>query len=342
MHVRKFAFSLVFVLVLFFGLSFCSTAVAQQPNVGADKLNKSMKRATKFLRWQQHANGSFPRNRVSKYLLANTAVSGLAMLAAEGKPGEGEFGSALERAIGFVISQVQENGYIATDPKFGIMYEHAYALRFLAEAQMATPSDNAAAAIAKAVKLMLDCQNEQGGWRYVPEPRDSDCCVTSCVLIALIRARDSGAKVPQEAIDRAVTYITNCQLPDGGFSYIAGQPISSALGRSAAAVSALCLADAKPEVLENGFKYLDRNVLGMKLGEGYYYYTHFHLATAMQYASEKQFARWHKRTTDQLLKSQTAEGSWKRKGWDSTYVTGNVCCALLSRHRNAAKPNSSE
>ena len=54
-----------------------------------------------------------------------------------------------------------------------------------------------------AVKLIVDCQNDQGAWRYVPYAIDSDMSITVCQLQAL-RAADPGGGIKLES-ERALT-----------------------------------------------------------------------------------------------------------------------------------------
>ena len=49
----------------------------------------------------------------------------------------------------------------------------------------------------QAVKLILDSQNGEGGWRYTPGSRDADLSVTICQIMALRAARNAGIAVPQ-------------------------------------------------------------------------------------------------------------------------------------------------
>ena len=39
--------------------------------------------------------------------------------------------------------------------------------------------------LSRAVKLIIDTQNEDGGWRYQPQRREADLSVTVCEVMAL-------------------------------------------------------------------------------------------------------------------------------------------------------------
>src|SRR5690606_23795887 len=91
----------------------------------------------------------------------------------------------------------------------------------------------------KAVRLTVNTQNDEGGWRYHPIPLDADVSVTITQVHGLRSARNAGLHVPKETIDRAVAYVKACQNPsDGGFRYMLNAG-GSAYPRSAAGVATL-------------------------------------------------------------------------------------------------------
>src|SRR5262249_10869316 len=130
----------------------------------------------------------------------------------------------------------------------GPMYEHAFAVQFLGEVLARIDDrekkDLVRKALQRGVKLILDSQNEQGGWRYHPRPLEADISVTCCQVYALMAARKAGITVPQETVSKAIGYIKSCQDPkSGGFRYQPG-PRPPGFTRAAAAVAALQLAGA--------------------------------------------------------------------------------------------------
>jgi len=89
------------------------------------------------------------------------------------------------------------------------MYSHAFATLFLAEAYGMAGGATCKAALARAVNLIVDCQNQHGGWRYNPLDREVDLSVTVCQLQALRAARNIGIKVPKSTIDLAARYVVD-------------------------------------------------------------------------------------------------------------------------------------
>lgn len=150
-----------------------------------------------------------------------TALGILAYLAGGHLPGRGPYGAVVERALGFVIDQVQSSGMI--EGSGTRMYSHAFATLALAEVYGMTSEPRVRAALEAATKFTVECQNTTGGWRYVPFSPDSDMSVTVCQVVALRAARNVGIKVPQSTIDRALNYVLESAYtkPEarGGFLY---------------------------------------------------------------------------------------------------------------------------
>ena len=104
----------------------------------------------------------------------------------------------------------------------GPMYGHGFATMFLAECYGMSRRAELRGKLAAAVKLIVDSQNDEGGWRYWPDSTDADVSVTICQVMALRAARNAGLSVPKTTIDRCIEYVKKCQNPDGGFTYMLG------------------------------------------------------------------------------------------------------------------------
>ena len=113
------------------------------------------------------------------------------------------------------------------------MYSHGFGTLFLAEAYGMTHRPEIREKLQKAVRLIIDTQNAEGGWRYQPVRRDADLSVTICQINALRAARNAGLFVPKETVENCIRYVKQSQNPDGGFRYML-QGGASAFPRSAA------------------------------------------------------------------------------------------------------------
>ena len=160
-------------------------------------------------------------------------------------PGRGPYGAEVDRCLDYVLKNTQESGYIVAPrrpaaPDSRPMYGHGFATMFLAECYGMARRPELRVKLGKAVQLIVNCQNEEGGWRYLPLRKDADISVTVCQVMALRAARNAGIFVPPENIDRAIDYVKKCQNADGGFMYYVGPgEAPSAFPRSAAAVVGL-------------------------------------------------------------------------------------------------------
>ena len=161
-----------------------------------------------------------------------TALAGMAFLAGGHVPGRGKWGNQVSRALDNILSHVGDDGYITSGGTFGTrMYSHAFAALFLAEVYGMTPRTDVRARLQRVMDFTVRCQNSQGGWRYLPFDMFSDISVTVCQIMALRAARNVGIRVPQENIDRAVSYVLKSAVTDpyegekyGGFVYIEHDP----------------------------------------------------------------------------------------------------------------------
>jgi prenyltransferase beta subunit len=184
----------------------------------------------------QSPDGSFGADRYGSHV-GITAIAALAFMADGHLPGRGEYGATVQRALDFTLRSATESGLIAADTSHGPMYGHGYAALFLGEVYGMTADDRVREVLLKAIRLIVNTQNHEGGWRYHPRPFDADISVTITQIMALRSARNAGLSVPRETIERAITYVRQCQNPDdGGFRYMLS-PGSSAYPRSAAGIT---------------------------------------------------------------------------------------------------------
>ena len=285
----------------------------------------------KGLAWlakQQNADGSFGNGG---YHVAVTSLSGLAMMASGSSPGRGPYGPQIDRALLYVMNNTAASGFIceqsgqANSP----MYGHGFGTLFLAEAYGMTHRVEIREKVEKAVRLIIDTQNPQGGWRYQPVRSDADLSVTICQINALRAARNAGIYVPKETVENCIKYVKLSQNPDGGFRYmIQGGP--SGFPRNAAGVVALYSAavyDTKE--VENGIAMLRRSMGEIKLGQRspHYFYGHYYAAQAMWIRGGDEWNQWYPAIRDELIHRQTAPGSWV-DGFGNEYGTAMALIIL--------------
>jgi prenyltransferase beta subunit len=291
---------------------------------------RAIERGLNLLSARQDEDGSFRSGGYSRNV-AICALAGMAFMSGGSTPGRGPNGRAINRCIDFILANTQESGFIniPNASSHGPMYGHGFATLFLAECYGMTMRTDIREKLTKAVHLIVNTQNNEGGWRYQPVRRDADISVTICQVMALRAARNSGLFVPRETIDRCTEYVKKSQNADGGFMYMI-QGGQSAFPRSAAGVVALYSAGIYegPEI-KKGLDYLmgflpQANEFNR---ESHYFYGHYYAVQAMWHAGGEYWAKWYPAIRDALVARQAEDGSWN----DSIcmeYGTSMACVVL--------------
>jgi prenyltransferase beta subunit len=275
-----------------------------------------------YIAFTQQADGSFGSGRRYSKNVAVTALCGMAFLSAGHTPGRGKYGSHVQKAIDYLLSCTRPNGFIVDkgwkENYHGPMYGHGFATLFLCEVYGMTPRgkirDELGKILRSAVKLIAGTQNEEGGWRYQPEPRDADLSVTVCLIMALRAARNCGLYVPKKTIDRCIEYVRKSQNSDGGFRYqLTGRKESFPL--AAAGVVAIYSAGVyKGREIEQGLDYINRFRPDGRAfrASRYYFYGHYYAVQAMWHAGGSHWQQWYPAIREELLDYQDSNGAWTR------------------------------
>lgn len=278
------------------------------------ELEASVSRGLEALAKRQRDNGSFNGGGAD---VAITALAGIAFMADGNLPGRGRYGQNVQRALDYVLGQAQESGMLAGADSHGNMYAHGFATLFLAEIYGMSGDEMVKERLQKAIRLIHQAQNPEGGWRYTPQPLDADVSVTICQVMALRAARDAGIKVEKDTIDKAIAYVKRCQNDDGGFSYMAnGGGGGSIFPRSAAGVATLFYAGIyEGEEVKKGIAYVEQFTPGRggrnDGGDmGHYFYGHYYAVQSMFLAGGEHWKKWFPAIRGELLRRQTAAGLW--------------------------------
>ena len=247
----------------------------------------------------------------------------------------GPFGAEVARAVDYILANAQQSGFIAApgSSSHGPMYGHGFATLFLAEAYGMSNRPDLREKLAAAVKLIVNCQNNQGGWRYQPVRAEADLSVTICQVMALRAARNAGIYVPNETIDKCIDYVRKSQNPDGGFKYMVGGPGESRFALSAAGLVALYSAGVyEGDDITKGLKYLMKFLPGgenvPRDGMNYFYYAHYYAVQAMWQAGGDDWARWYPAVREELIKRQRKDGSWLSPHAGAEYATAMALIVL--------------
>lgn len=363
------------------------------PPVGADELTarshidartrQAVESGLRYLKRTQNADGSWSSNAGKKInetyaVFENgadvphvgiTSLAILAYLAGGHLPGRGPYGETLDRAVDFVLDQVQPGGFIASNKTR--MYSHAFATLALAELYGVTRTQLVRQKLQEAVEFTVKCQNETGGWRYVPFTKDSDMSVTVCQVVALRAARNAGIRVPRATINRALHYVitsandgSDPRYPAGSFLY---QPETQHFNRDSYALCAAGLTtmfqaglydDASLEkymeeagirkrralkirtFIDYMLKQYDRVATPEYRRHYFFFYGNYYAAQAMYQVGGHDpgiWAKWFRRVHDDLLATQikrpnpdpTRSEGWWVSNVDSTNAYATATALLI-------------
>ncbi|HXG61057.1 MAG TPA: prenyltransferase/squalene oxidase repeat-containing protein [Planctomycetota bacterium] len=282
-------------------------------------------RGLAWLASRQNPNGSWT-NRVGYKLYDDyfgeenesvdvTALACMAFVSAGHVPGRGRYGRNVERGVNWLLSKVrEEDGYITHAGSR--MYSHAFATLFLAEIYGMTGHPEIKPKLKRAVALIVNSQNREGGWRYQPIPVDADLSVTVSTLQALRAARNVGIAVPLSTIHRALRYVVRCATPRG-FTYQAindqgfnDTRVSFAL-TACGIVSLFSAGLYDTQEVRTALAMLPRWRHGLLPGKLHYYYGHYYAAQAMYMAGGDRWAAYYPSVKAEILRSQLEDGHWE-------------------------------
>ena len=170
--------------------------------------------------------------------MAITGYTLLAFMAAGNLPDQGEYAKNVAAGMQFLVDSVQPDGTLFGVKSGQYMYNHGIATIALAELYGECRSNAIQAKVQRMIDVILHAQSPSGGWRYTPHPSDADISVTVLQSVALRAAQEAGFAVPQNAIDKAIEYVSSCySAQSGGFSYQPGR--GAGFARTAAAIYSL-------------------------------------------------------------------------------------------------------
>jgi squalene cyclase len=266
---------------------------------------KATARALEWLAGKQNGDGSWGDSRYPH----NTAITAFAMLALMSQghvPGQGQYGPEVAKGCRFLLASSREKDGYLVGARGGNMYCHAMATLCLAELWGMTGDEEIKPVLRKAVELIVGSQSPNGGWRYNPQPGDSDISVTIMQVMALRAAKNSGLHVPDQTLEKAIGYIKSCYDQSGGFTY---QPGNRAPGfaRTAAGLCVLHLTgkyDAKE--IPKAVEYLKAH----QAGREYFWYGHYYACHAMHQVGGKEWEDYYGGIRNLLLEKQSEHGSW--------------------------------
>jgi hypothetical protein len=249
-----------------------------------------------------------------------TGMGLMAFLASGEDPNFGLYSKQVRKAVKNIIrGQAAPTGFLGHS-----MYHHGFATLALAEAYGAvddrnlwtaaekTNSRSIGAALELAVRAAITSQkkNSYGGWRYSPDGNDADTSVSGAVLVGLLAARNAGIEVPDEAIDRAISYYQSMTSDSGQVAYSGGLGgFDESLARIS--IGSLVYSIARRKDLpqyKSTIEYLKQRPESPP--NGYREYAAYYEAQALFQGDLPTWEKWNKLLVRQLKQQQQADGSF--------------------------------
>ena len=275
--------------------------------------------------------------------LGVSALCGMAFLAGGHLPDRGRHGQVVQRTYDYIAARGLESGLL-TDAGTR-MYSHAFATLFLAEIAGMVDKELARAPLERAVNLIVDSQNEHGGWRYNAFDRETDLSVTVCQLQALRAARNIGVRVPPTTVQRALAYVEKSRVDRGrskGLYYykIYGRGAfdkANEYAINAAALTALSSAGVHDDDLADPvLTFLESQYSGLAdyyRDHYYFWYGNYYAAQAFYQHGGPRCRAFFARLAADLLQSQRPDGSWENRVGPGDELATAVACILLQMPR---------
>jgi len=308
--------------------------VDHAPGLVTPAVEKAAQRGLQYLASAQNPQGSFGSGQYGDNISV-ASLAAIAMMSGGSMPGEGPYANNVDLALEFVMKNTSPSGFICVQrsTSHGPMYDHGFGTLFLAEAYGMTKRPEIREKLKKAVQLIIDTQNHEGGWRYFPQRvSQADVSVTICQIMGLRAARNAGINVPKNTIDNCINYVKKCQNADGGFRYTLFPPGNSQFPRSAAGVVTFHTAGIyEGKEVDKGLDYLMDYLPGKANAamrrDYHYFYGHYYAVQAMYQAGGDRWSKWYPAIRDELISRQRGDGAWY-DSFGSEYGTAMACIIL--------------
>jgi hypothetical protein len=290
------------------------------PPMVTPETQAAIDRGLEYLARTQSREGAWrEQGYMGSYPVAMTALAGLALLANGNTMTQGKYAPNVSRAATFLLSCQEPRGLISRIEEEGrSMHGHGFAMLFLGELYGMEDDADRQARIKRvldgAVNLTARSQSRRGGWIYTPDARDDEGSVTVTQLQGLRSARNDGLAVPKKTIDKALDYLKNSALPDGGIAYKADRQGGSRPPITAAAV--VCWYNAGDQdnpLCKKALQFVkDKVGRGDARGGswGHYFYAHLYMAQAMWLSGDENWKWYYPAMRDKLIATQSSDGSW--------------------------------
>jgi hypothetical protein len=310
-------------LTLMLSATLVTSAAAQPPNARIGEavprdVREMYDKGLQYLAKTQAEDGGWTAGQVGP------GVTGLALmvfLASGEDPNFGLYSNNVRRAVRKIITeQDAQTGYLGNS-----MYHHGFGMLALAEAYGAVddrhiwPSGKKGRSIGAALELAVRAavtsqkKNGEGAWRYSPDSTDADTSVSGSVLVGLLAARNAGIEVPDDCINKAISFYTKMTSSSGQVAYAGGiGGFDESLARISIATLVYSVARRKDlRQFKATLGYLvDKVEFTGRSGFGWEDYQRYYQAQALFQGDVEAWKKWNRLLTRQLKATQKADGSF--------------------------------
>ena len=309
----------------------CAPSTADSAGAGMKepKVERAVSRGLDWLANTQSRVGHWSANE-GRYPTAMTALAGTAMLAEGSTTTQGKYSANIRKAVDYLTSRSRANGLIG-DPRSDdrYTYGHGYSMLFLSqvlgEEEDSERRETLVEVLTKAVQFTGEAQTEAGGWGYVSakDGHGFDEGSTTITQVQGLRGcRNAGIPVPKEIIDKAVKYIRDCTLPDGGVQY------SSKGGGGRPAISAAAIAclfnagDYDSQYVPKLLAYCRTNLDNIQNESfGHWHYAHYYYSQVCYREGRKEWIEYRDKVFAKLATEASPNGSWNQGYIGPVYTT---------------------
>ncbi len=327
---RQSHFALCLLLVGFWTIGlFATPAAAQPPNARIGEVvprdvREMYDRGLQYLATTQAESGDWSGGGGE----VGPGVTGLGLmvfLASGEDPNFGLYSNNVRKACRNIVAQQNASTGILGSS----MYHHGFGMLGLAEAYGAVDDRNLwpestakeqrrsiGAALELAVRAAITSQkkNPLGAWRYSPDATDADTSVSGAVLVGLLASRNAGIEVPDEVVDKAISYYTKMTAASGQVAYAGGiGGFDESLARISIGTLVYAIARRKdlPQYKATLGYLVNKWDFTGPSGFGWMEYQRYYQAQALFQGDVDTWEKWNKLLIRQFKAQQLPDGSFK-------------------------------
>ena len=227
-----------------------------------------------------------------------------------------DFGPTVQKAISYITSMPPDEPVGAGNRG---SYSHPIRTYALCEAYTMTKIKKLEVYAKRAAELVIKGQNENGGWAYAygkGPAAHTDLSVAGWNIQALKAAAYTGIEISglDEAMDKAIKYVKECQDKAGKFAYQRGKGGKASL-TGTGVLSLQIWKNAKSEEAERGLEWIVQNEAVITEWSkvdvyGWYYNAQACFQATGVSGGSKFWKAWNKDFQNTVTSNQAADGHW--------------------------------